>query len=100
MAPRRGTPDSPLKKQQKALVCFVRLYGTEKKRMENVCRKFSTTHNDVAKAGIGAEIFRLESQVDALSPDVARVLAEARALGIDPVAALRAKIAEISNPQT
>jgi CII-binding regulator of phage lambda lysogenization HflD len=90
------TAPRPNRKSEKPLICFIRLYGTEKKRMENVCRKFSTDHNAVAKAGIGAEIFRLESHVDALTPEVARVFAEARALGIDIIATLRERIAQVS----
>ena len=92
MAPKKA---DPLKKQQKPIVCFLRLYGTAKKRMEGVCRKYSTDHNSVAMAGTLAEILRLEMQAD-VDVEVMKAATEARRLNIDPVATLRERIAQIS----
>ncbi len=90
-------PAKRLKKQEKPLVCFLRLYGTAQQRMRGVCKKFSSHHNDVAMAGTMKEILRLEMQADEYSPEIAKALAEARALGLDPIAILRERIAQISN---
>lgn len=92
MAPR----SSPPKKQEKPLICFLRLYGTAKLRMLGVCQKFSSHHNEVAMAGTLKEILRLEMQADEYSPEVAQAIAEARAHGLDPVSVIRAAIAQIS----
>lgn len=81
------------RKAEKPIICFVRLYGAEKMRMLAVCRDFSTDHNAVARAGIGAEVLRLERHAEAIDEATAMVIAEARALDIDPVTALRAAIA-------
>jgi hypothetical protein len=91
MAPR-------LKKQEKPLICFLRLYGTAKQRMLGVCEKFSSHHNEIAMAGTMKEILRLELHAEEIAPEVAKALAEARALGLDPIAILRERIAQISNP--
>lgn len=91
--------DVALKKIEKPLVCFLRLYGTAKRRMLNVRKKYSTTHNDVAMAGTLTEILRLEMQADEFDPNVARAATEARKLGIDPVGAIRNAIAERERDQ-
>jgi hypothetical protein len=88
--------EKPLKQKEKPLVCFLRLYGTAKQRMVGVCEKFSSHHNEVAMAGTMKEVLRLEMQADEYSPEMAKALSEARALGLDPLAILRERIAQIS----
>lgn len=87
-------PSAP-RKAEKPLICFLRLHGTAKKRMEAVCRKYSTTHNDVARAGTLKELLRLETHAGEIDAEVAKAIAEARQIGVDPVAAIRDRIAAL-----
>lgn len=86
MAPRA------LKKQEKPIVVFLRLYGPAKQRMMRLCRRYSTDHNAIGMAGTLTEMLRLESEVPGVSPAVAKALAEIEALKIDPLPHLEAII--------
>lgn len=86
----------PLKKIEKPLVCFLRLYGPAKKRMEAVCKHLSTDHNSVAMAGTLSEIWRLERLPAEVTQEEILALTEVKHHGGDPVAILHAAIPALS----
>lgn len=80
----------PLKKQQKPLVVWFRLYGQEKADMQAVAGKRRGAHNAVAHAGTMAEIARLKVKAVGLTPAVAKAVVDFQRLtGLDPVTFLR-----------
>lgn len=88
----RGVPKKPLRKNEKPLVCFLRLYGPEKRRMNALTNKRRGAHNDIAMAGTLSEMRRLENEIPGVRPEVAKALAEIEALKIDPLPHLEAII--------
>lgn len=80
---------APLRKNEKPLVCFIRLYGVEKRRMRAITKGQRGAHNDVAMAGIRAEMRRLEAAVTSETPpELLAKLAALRDLRIDVAAKL------------
>lgn len=80
----------PLKKQQKPLVVWFRLYGQDKAEMQSVAGKRRGAHNAVAMAGTLAEIARLKVKAHGITPAAAKAVADFQRLtGKDPVVFLR-----------
>lgn len=86
-----------LRKNQKPLVCFVRLYGDEKRRMMKQTRGRRGAHNDIAFDGILAELTRRETQAS-MTAEESRLATELRRLGGDPETTLRQAIAAMEDP--
>lgn len=81
-----------LKKQEKPLIIFLRLYGEAKERMETLCKTFSTDHNSIGMAGTLAEMHRLERLPGTITHEEVVTVTEVKALGGHPVDILKAAI--------
>jgi hypothetical protein len=92
-------PQRPLRKIEKPLVVFLRLYGPAKARMKAVCRRHSTDHNAIGMAGTLAELGRLETMPAEVSPELIRLATEHRRLGGDPEETLKSAIAALEDPE-
>lgn len=65
----------PLRKAEKPLVVWFRLYGAEKRAMQAVAGKRRGAHNAVALAGTMAEIARLEAAALPVTPAELKAIA-------------------------
>lgn len=62
---------------------FFRIKKPLNDRLKKVCDASGRDRNTLARAGLEAEIARMEAQASPLSPATARLVAEAMRLGVD-----------------
>lgn len=74
------------------LIVFLRLTGEPKARMLRLCDRLKAHHNAIAEAGMLSEMYRLEQAMPEIQPTDAAAIAQARALGIDPLQCLTSAI--------
>lgn len=66
---------TPLKKDEKPLVVFLRIYAANKARLLKVCRHTGLDHNAIGLAGTLAEIERLEQHLLPVTPAELKAIA-------------------------